>query len=55
MDCSTAGGGIPESARKRKYYRITRKGQRELSRLRAEWKAYASMVEKIVDGGERFP
>lgn len=39
-----------ESARKRKYYRITRKGQRELSRLRAEWKAYASMVEKIVDG-----
>lgn len=40
-----------ESARKRKYYRITDKGVKELASKRQEWNAYASAVKKVLEGG----
>ena len=39
-----------ESARKRKYYRITEKGKKALSEKKAEWTEYATGVEKVLRG-----
>lgn len=39
-----------ESARKRKYYRITDKGKNELKQKKAEWKVYAKGVKRVIGG-----
>ena len=39
-----------ESARKRKYYRITDKGRRELLRQREEFEVYSGAVGKVLGG-----
>lgn len=36
------------SARRRRYYRITERGVRELERQRTEWSAFSSAVEKVL-------
>ncbi len=40
-----------DSARVRKYYRLTGKGQKFLKEKTAEWKEYSSAVSKILEGG----
>lgn len=35
--------------RKRKYYKITKKGLKELQAVKEEWKAYTQAVGKVVD------
>lgn len=39
-----------ESARKRKYYRITDMGKNELSEKKKEWKIYSEGVKKVIGG-----
>ena len=34
--------------RKRKYYRITEKGRKELAAQKTEWKSYSTAVEKVL-------
>lgn len=36
-----------KSGRKRKYYRITEKGSKELAQRRSEWQRYASAVARV--------
>ena len=36
------------SARKRRFYRITKKGRKELDRQKEEWKEYAGAVGKVL-------
>ncbi len=40
-----------DSARIRKYYRLTGKGRKFLKEKTAEWKEYSSAVSKILEGG----
>lgn len=40
-----------ESARKRKYYRITEKGKKGLKEKKEEWKTYSEGVMKVIGGG----
>lgn len=40
-----------ELARKRKYYRLTDEGRKELEDKRKEWLAYANGVHKVIRGG----
>ena len=40
-----------DSARVRKYYRLTNKGRKHLKEKTAEWKEYSSAVSKILEGG----
>lgn len=40
-----------ESARKRKYYKITKKGLKLLSDKKKEWKIYSNGVKKVLEGG----
>ena len=40
-----------DGARKRKYYRITDKGQRILSKTKEDWRSYSEAVNKVVTGG----
>lgn len=37
-----------EGSRKRKYYRITEKGKREVKEKQKEWKLFSSAVEKVI-------
>lgn len=37
--------------RKRKYYRITDKGRKELARKQEEWKTFTGAVSKVLHGG----
>lgn len=41
-----------ESARKRKYYRITDRGHSHLGAKRAEWALFRSAVDRVVEGGK---
>jgi PadR family transcriptional regulator PadR len=43
-----------DSARVRKYYRITKKGKGMLAAKKAEWKAYTAAVNQVLQGGENF-
>ena len=43
----------PEGRRRRKYYKITHKGLRELERRREEWETYSSAVKSVI-GGKGF-
>lgn len=43
---------ISENERKRKYYRITNKGIKELEKARKEWKIYSDAVNKVAHGGK---
>ncbi|QUH18859.1 PadR family transcriptional regulator [Alkaliphilus sp. B6464] len=38
------------SARKRKYYHITNKGQKLLDEKKKEWEVYSSTVNKVIGG-----
>lgn len=40
-----------ESARKRKYYKITTKGKKFLKEKEHEWNTYAGAVKKVLKGG----
>ena len=40
-----------DSARIRKYYRLTKKGKKHLKEKTNEWKEYSSAVSKILEGG----
>ena len=42
----TQARGVP-----RKYYRATTEGREELSRLRVEWEAFASVVSRLINPG----
>ena len=39
------------SSRKRRYYRITESGRRELEYRKREWKEYAGAVGRVVEAG----
>lgn len=39
-----------DSMRKRKYYRITKKGEEELRERTAEWKVFSFAVGKVLEG-----
>jgi len=39
-----------ESSRKRKYYRMTDKGRKELSRKREEWRGFSMAVARVAEG-----
>lgn len=43
---------LSENERKRKYYRITKKGIKHLNQSKEEWKSYSETVNKIVSGGK---
>lgn len=43
-----------DSARVRKYYSITKKGQGILAEKEDEWKAYTFAVNKVLQGGVSF-
>lgn len=38
-------------SRKRKYYKITEQGRKELDSRRKEWQTYAAGVAKVIGGG----
>ena len=40
-----------DSARIRKYYRLTNKGKKHLKEKTDEWKEYSSAVSKVLEGG----
>lgn len=40
---------VSEQGRKRKYYKITDKGRKALSKSKNEWKSYSSAVEKVIN------
>lgn len=42
--------GEAESGRKRKYYRITAKGQKMLADKKKEWEFFTSKVNKVIGG-----
>lgn len=42
------------SARRRRYYRITEKGVKELERQKDEWKSFSSAIEKVLRGTSRY-
>ena len=39
---------ISEQGRNRKYYKITNKGRKVLSKSKQEWKTYSSAIEKVI-------
>lgn len=41
-----------ESARRRKYYKITQQGLKELESQKQEWSVYSSAVAKVLGGAE---
>lgn len=43
-----------DSERVRKYYRLTPKGKKLLHEKCAEWAAYSSAVNKVLNGGLRY-
>ena len=43
--------GSADSARVRKYYSMTKKGKGLLADKKAEWQAYASAVNQVLQGG----
>jgi len=40
-----------ESGRKRKYYKITKKGIKSLADSKEEWKTYSVAVSKVLNAG----
>lgn len=40
---------VEVEGRKRKYYKITKKGLKVLEETKAEWNAYSSAVRKVID------
>jgi PadR family transcriptional regulator PadR len=40
-----------DSSRPRKYYRLTKPGRKMLDEKKAEWKAYSSAVNQVLEGG----
>lgn len=43
-----------DSARIRKYYRITKKGEKMLNEKKEEWENYSSAVNRVLKGGTNF-
>jgi PadR family transcriptional regulator PadR len=42
-----------EAPHARKYYRITRLGARRLTAMKAEWRAFAEKIDRLMDAAER--
>jgi PadR family transcriptional regulator, regulatory protein PadR len=42
-----------EAPHARKYYRITRLGARRLTTMKAEWRAFAEKIDRLMDAAER--
>ena len=40
------------AGRNRRYYKLTEKGNAQLSLYRIEWKSYTSKISKLFEGGE---
>ena len=40
---------VEAEGRKRKYYKITKKGLKVLEDTKAEWNAYSAAVRKVID------
>ncbi len=40
---------VEAEGRKRKYYKITNKGLKELKEVKEEWNAYSQAVRKVID------
>ncbi|MBR2876567.1 MAG: helix-turn-helix transcriptional regulator [Clostridia bacterium] len=40
---------VEAQGRKRKYYKITKKGQKQLSEVKEEWNSYTTAVRKVID------
>ena len=40
----------PETGKRRKYYKITEKGLRELAKQKEEWETYQTAVNRVVNG-----
>lgn len=40
---------VEAEGRKRKYYRITKKGLKQLQDVKEEWNAYTNAVRKVID------
>lgn len=43
-----------ETQRPRKYYRLTRAGEKHLAEKQAAWTAYSNTVDRILQGGVSF-
>ena len=43
-----------ENGRTRKYYHLTKKGQRTLGKKREEWETYEKAVRAVLEGGASF-
>lgn len=41
-------------ARKRKYYRITEDGRKDLEKKKKEWNCYAKGVQQVIGGGAMY-
>ena len=42
-----------ENGKKRRYYRITSAGKRQLTAERRQWEEFTGSVEKVIGGGAR--
>jgi len=45
--------GVADSGRKRKYYRLSKAGQLELSEQRANWRKVNSLLDKFAASGDK--
>jgi DNA-binding PadR family transcriptional regulator len=41
-----------EAPHPRKYYRLTRLGQKRLATMKAEWRAFAEKIGRLMDAAE---
>lgn len=46
----TSKEGLSEEGRKRKYYKITEKGRKQLQERTREWETYVSAVTNVIGG-----
>jgi PadR family transcriptional regulator, regulatory protein PadR len=44
-----------EAPHPRKYYKLTRQGARRLASMKAEWRAFAEKIGRLMDAAERSP
>lgn len=51
-DCFLESYWVEVDGRKRKYYRLTEQGRRELASRRAEWDVFAGAVSKVLGKAE---
>jgi PadR family transcriptional regulator len=42
-----------EAAHARKYYRLTRAGDRRLTQMKADWRAFTEKIDRLIDAAEK--